>query len=227
MLEQVHLPPQIKQCMSVFKQYYMSKFNGRQLNWKLNQGFAEMRARIGNGGKKKYEMSVSTYQMCILMLFNEQPRLSYHELLQNIQVSDSELKSHLIPLCQFKFLQKSPVGKEFKMDDSFKVNLQYSNSNIKIKVPVMHSKTQKNAENNELQKRVEDDRKHIIDATLVKVMKSRRRLDLNSLIADSVKILQNKFSPEVGSIQLRIEHLIEREYLERDKEDRRMFNYLA
>jgi len=34
--QELSLPPQIKQCMSVFKQYYMSKFTGRQLHWKLN-----------------------------------------------------------------------------------------------------------------------------------------------------------------------------------------------
>ena len=60
LLEQVRLPAEIKQCMSVFKQYYMSKFSGRQLYWKLNQGSADVRARIGANGKR-YEMTVSTY----------------------------------------------------------------------------------------------------------------------------------------------------------------------
>jgi len=108
--------------MSVFKQYYMSKFSGRQLHWKLNQGYAEVRAKIGNGGTKRYEMSVSTYQMCILMLFNDKPSVTYHDLIQTMQVSETELKSQLIPLCQFKILLKSPMGKEFKMEDSFAVN---------------------------------------------------------------------------------------------------------
>ena len=58
-------------------------------------------------------------------------------------------------------------------------------------------------------------------------MKSRRRLDNNSLIADATKILAAKFQPDVSSIKQRIEHLIEREYIERDKDDRRYFNYLA
>ena len=90
-----------------------------------------------------------------------------------MQVSDQELKSHLIPLCQFKILQKNPVGKEFKGDDQFKVNFQYHNAMTKIKLPVMHSKAQKSQESNDIANKVEDDRKHIIDATIVKVMKSR------------------------------------------------------
>ena len=36
------------------------------------------------------------------------------------------------------------------MEDNFRVNLSYSNNMYKIKVPVMHSKAQKNAEANDL-----------------------------------------------------------------------------
>jgi len=205
----------------------MSKFSGRQLHWKLNQGYAEVRARIGNNGTKRYEMSVSSYQMCILMMFNDQQTISYQGLIQNMQISETDLKSHLIPLCQYKILQKSPVGKDFKMDDSFQVNFSYHNNMIKIKVPVMFSKIQKQVENADLQEKVEDDRKHMIEATLVKVMKSRKRLSHNDLITEATKILSNKFIPDVTVIKKRIEGLIEREYLERDKDDRKFYKYLA
>ena len=172
-------------------------------------------------------MSVSSYQMCILMMFNDQQTISYQGLIQNMQISETDLKSHLIPLCQYKILQKSPVGKDFKMDDSFQVNFSYHNNMIKIKVPVMFSKIQKQVENADLQEKVEDDRKHMIEATLVKVMKSRKRLSHNDLITEATKILSNKFIPDVTVIKKRIEGLIEREYLERDKDDRKFYKYLA
>jgi len=76
------------------------------------------------------------------------------------------------------------------------VNFQYQNNMIKIKVPVMHSKTQKNVETAELQDKVEDDRKHMIEAVIVKVMKSRRRLNHTDLIAEVTKILSAKFNPD-------------------------------
>lgn len=47
--------------MSVYKQYYMSKFTGRQLYWKLNLGQADLKAKIGNNSSRKYEITVSTY----------------------------------------------------------------------------------------------------------------------------------------------------------------------
>lgn len=51
------------------------------------------------------------------MFFNDKPCLSYHELLQKLQISDNDIKPHLIPLCQGKILNKNPLGKDFKMDD--------------------------------------------------------------------------------------------------------------
>ena len=57
----------------------------------------------------------------------------------------------------------------------------------------MYSKTQKAQESQDLSSKVEDDRKHIIDATIVKVMKSRKSIDHNTLIAECTKILSNKF----------------------------------
>lgn len=225
-IEVIQIPQQIKQCMSMFKQYYMSKFSGRQLHWKLNQGYAEIRAKIGSNGKR-YEMSVSTYQMCILMLFNDKQKVTYHELLQTMQISDQDLKSQIIPLCQFKILTKNPQGKEFKMEDQFRVNFAYQNNMIKIKVPVMVSKAQKTAESVDLSNKVDEDRKHVIDATIVKVLKSRKRIDHNTLIAEATKILSNKFQPDPQQIKKRIEGLIERDYMERDKDDRRFYKYMA
>jgi len=119
------------------------------------------------------------------------------------------------------------MGKEFKMEDTFRVNFAYSNNMYKIKVPVMHSKLKKDAEATDLQLKVEDDRKHMIEATIVKVMKSRRRMTHVDLITESSKILSNKFNPDPLVIKKRIECLIEREYLERCKEDRKCYKYLA
>jgi cullin 3 len=144
-----------------------------------------------------------------------------------MQISETELKSHLIPLCQFKILQKNPQGKEFKMEDQLKVNLQYHNNLIKVKVPVMHSKIQKQTEAADVQEKVEDDRKYMIEATIVKIMKSRRRISHTDLIAEATKILSTKFNPDPTVIKKRIEGLIEREYMKRCEEDRKFYQYCA
>jgi cullin 3 len=58
-------------------------------------------------------------------------------------------------------------------------------------------------------------------------MKSRRILEHNNIIAEVTKQLQARFLPNPVVIKKRIESLIEREFLERDKVDRKMYRYLA
>ncbi len=74
---------------------------------------------------------------------------------------------------------------------------------------------------------VEEDRKHLTEAIIVRVMKSRKTLDHNQLIVEVTKHLANRFAPTPGLVKQRIERLIEREYLERDADDRRVYKYLA
>jgi cullin 3 len=220
------IPRVIKESMSLFKSYYLNKFSGRVLKWKVHLGHAELRAKIGVNNKK-YELSVSTYQMCILMLFNDRNQLSFHDLLQKMQIEDNELKPNLIPLLKFKILQKSPMGADFKMEDKYSVNFGFQNQSYKVKIPVIVNKQQKAIEDSDIKAKVEDDRKHMIEAVIVKVMKSRKRLAHNELITEATKLLKNKFNPDPIIIKKRIEGLIERDYLERDKDDRKFYKYLA
>jgi len=75
--------------------------------------------------------------------------------------------------------------------------------------------------------KVDEDRRHMVEAAIVKIMKTRRRIDHNSLVLESTKLLATKFNPDPVMIKKRIESLIEREYLERDTEDRRYYKYIA
>ena len=59
------------------------------------------------------------------------------------------------------------------------------------------------------------------------VLKARKALRHNDLIAEVTRQLSSRFVPSPQFIKKRIESLIEREYLERDRTDRRLYNYLA
>ncbi|PWA39386.1 cullin 3 [Artemisia annua] len=82
-------------------------------------------------------------------------------------------------------------------------------------------------EKQETRQRVEEDRKPQIEAAIVRIMKARRVLDHNNIVAEVTKQLQTRFLPNPVVIKKRIESLIEREFLERDKDDRKLYRYLA
>jgi len=75
--------------------------------------------------------------------------------------------------------------------------------------------------------KVDEDRKHHIEAAIVRIMKARKVMEHSNLISEVTKQLQSRFWPNPLMVKKRIESLIEREYLERSKNDRKVYNYLA
>ena len=74
---------------------------------------------------------------------------------------------------------------------------------------------------------VEEDRRHLVEASIVRIMKARKTLSHNDLIAEVTRQLSNRFSPPPMFIKKRIESLIEREYLERAENEHRLYHYVA
>jgi cullin 3 len=70
-------------------------------------------------------------------------------------------------------------------------------------------------------------RKNGIEAAIVRIMKARKKLDHNALMSEVTKQISNRFPADATFIKRRIESLIEREYIERDQENRRLYTYLA
>lgn len=62
---------------------------------------------------------------------------------------------------------------------------------------------------------IDDDRSLFLQALIVRTMKMRKRLNHNALIQEVVQQAASRFSPNVQLIKKQIEHLMEKEYLER------------
>ena len=58
-------------------------------------------------------------------------------------------------------------------------------------------------------------------------MKARRVLDHSSVVREITTQLAPRFLASPSVIKKRIESLIEREFLERDADDRKMYRYMA
>jgi cullin 3 len=102
-------------CCDSFTSFYLTKHTGRKLHWQLNLGTADIKASFKMG---KRELTVSTYQMCILMLFNDcgSSSLSFQFLRDATNIPEPEFRRHLLSLCtpKFKILNKSSKSKVTK-----------------------------------------------------------------------------------------------------------------
>ncbi|CRL00700.1 CLUMA_CG013957, isoform A [Clunio marinus] len=253
------IPLSPRQAFETFKRFYLAKHSGRQLTLQPQLGTAFMNAVFfgvkqdagaeseTNGACKestscsssgmlnlptrKHVLQVSTYQMCVLMLFNNRERMTYEEIQQETDIPEKDLIRALQSLSmgklQQRLLLRTPKTKEIEPSNEFIVNDGFFSKLHKVKIQTVAAKGETEPERRETRNKVDEDRKHEIEAAIVRIMKSRKKLAHNLLVSDVTTQLRSRFLPSPVIIKKRIEGLIEREYLARTPEDRKVYVYLA
>jgi len=207
----------------IFKEFYLSKYSGRRLMWQNSLGHCVLKANFPKGKK---ELAVSLFQTVVLMLFNDTPKLSFQDIKDSTSIDDKELRRTLQSLAcgKVRVLQKFPKGREVEDEDSFVFNEEFSAPLYRIKVNAIQMK-ETVEENTSTTERVFQDRQYQVDAAIVRIMKTRKVLSHTLLITELFQ--QLKFPIKPADLKKRIESLIDREYLERDKNNPQIYNYLA
>jgi len=231
-----NLPPAPRQAFESFKRFYLGNHSGRQLTLQPQMGSADLNAVFYKKDSdqkvpRKHIMSVSTYQMCILMLFNKKEKISYEEIAQETDVPEKDLLRAVQSLALGKVAQrvltKEPKTKEVEPSHTFCVNDAFTSKFFRIKIQTVSSKGETEPERKETRQKVDEDRKHEIEAAVVRIMKARKKLQHNNLVTEVIEQLKSRFLPSPVIIKKRIESLIEREYLARSNVDRKVYTYLA
>lgn len=173
-----NLPAELERCCEAFRMFYLSKHTGRRLVWQTNMGSADLRATFSGG---RHELNVSTYQMCILLLFNSADTLSYADIATQTAIPTSDLKRNLQSLACVKgknVLLKDPAGRDIDDGDVFHFNDRFSSKLHKVKIGTVAAQKESEPEKAETRQRIEDDRKPQIEAAIVRIMKARRVMEV-------------------------------------------------
>lgn len=102
-----NIPKELRPCESHFQNYYTKAFVGRKLHWLHQQSKGELKS-AGFANKAVYTFQCSTYQMGILLLFNEKSRMNYVEIRESTQLVDDVLKGTLKTLLKVRVLLCDP-----------------------------------------------------------------------------------------------------------------------
>jgi len=217
------IPPEAKVLTDSFRTFYSNRNSGRRLTFHTQKGTAEVLCSFKSGKKL---LVVQTYQMCILMLFNEGNTYSYAQISQLTKIPDKDLRRNLLSLAhpKVRILRKKPNTKSLKPNHTFTFNNGYTSKLYRIKIPLMQIKNE--SKENKIPPTVEQERVNRVEVVIVRVMKTRKTLDHNSLMSEVMK-QSLRFTVKPVFIKKRIESLIEREYIERDKNNRGVYHYLA
>eukprot|EP00026_Physarum_polycephalum_P001886 Phypoly_transcript_01889.p1 GENE.Phypoly_transcript_01889~~Phypoly_transcript_01889.p1 ORF type:complete len:957 (+),score=170.97 Phypoly_transcript_01889:154-3024(+) len=293
------LPLEVDGAWFSFKAYYLSLYSGRRLVFTPHLGTAEVTIRTGS---KEFSATVSTFAMCVLLLFEQTNSLTFSDILSMTNITPKALKFTLksltspIPLPSKKGGKKvrgppllltneppthnstnisasttnsstnathytnlatstnsnSTVSKSSnskttnnsntttdqttlnKEIDEFSDNANILfNANFAAKCPAKRFKITSSASSNSqttTTSQMEDGQKKKrewqVDCIVVRVMKTRRRLQHNTLIQEVIAQSASHFIPTVALIKLRLQALIDREFIARDPADRTAYIYL-
>jgi cullin 1 len=223
---EVNLPPQMSKCVTVFSDYYAEKNNKRRLQWVWALGNATVRGTWGNKG---FDLQLTTLQAIAVMAFNPadsgaaaEESEGFESIRERLNLPEEILKRvlHSLACGKNKVLDKEPKSSSIKPTDTFKVVPKFACKMLKVRIPMASLDESHNA------KRVDEDRSVAIEAATVRIMKARKVLTHQQLVAEVLAQL-SFFRPNPKLIKRRIENLIEREYLERDPDTPNSYRYLA
>uniref|UniRef100_A0A1B6HVB3 Cullin-2 n=1 Tax=Homalodisca liturata TaxID=320908 RepID=A0A1B6HVB3_9HEMI len=214
------VPQELEKSVHKFEIFYHSHFSGRKLTWLHHLCQGELKLGFL---KKTYIVTMQTFQMAVLLLFENYDSLSCAEVQQNLQLNAEQFNKHISSLVECKLL--CATSENLSGETMLSLNFEYSNKRTRLRITTALQK-ESPQELEQTVTAVDEDRKLYLQAAIVRIMKSRKVLRHNALIQEVLS--QSKaFAPAISMIKKCIEALIDKQYIERTPNSSDEYSYVA
>ncbi|CAG8780117.1 17510_t:CDS:10, partial [Gigaspora margarita] len=186
-MTEFQLPTELERNVSHFSTFYNGHHIGRRLTWLWHLSKADVKL---NYLDKRYEFSVSLHQLGVLLLFNNVDTYSFRDIREHTGLNDLELKRVMKPMVDLSVFLVSTPG-------------------------TLQDDTETHQENDATRRSVDEDRKLYLQASIVRVMKSRKSLTHPLLVQEVINQAKSRFNPSMPMIKKCIEQLLEKQYIQR------------
>ncbi|KAL3309966.1 Cullin-1, partial [Cichlidogyrus casuarinus] len=238
-----NIPPELEHCYNQFSNFYATVHSGRKLTWCYHHSRGELSAHFS---KERYTFQVSTYQMAVLLMFNDQLSNSMETIRCQTGIEPGILTQVLQILVKARILrmkensqgsETEPMGVLSETNEAtgstsispetvFHLCVDYKNKRLRVNLNTqLKSEVKQEAEQTSIQ--VDDNRKYIIQACIVRVLKARKTIKHQQLVTEVISQMSSKFKPSIALIKQSITLLIDKSYIARSENERETYEYLV
>jgi cullin-4 len=194
-----------------------SKFGGKALKWHLPYCSGEIKYFINN---KNITIEANGVQCAVLSKFTKsRSEISIKDLLKLTLIEKDDLLS-----CLNSLTKSFPILIYDKITDTYKLNTSFVPSKTHLIINDFASKEETSLEEiREVEERNWEDRKHVLDALIMKTLKAKKQMKIHEIIHSVLDLV--KFPCEISSVNERIKSLSTGGYLVKDEKDSEMVRY--
>jgi len=234
----ITLPRQVEQVMKTINVFYSQKHKGRKINHAVSLSHAEI---AFSPMKNRYQLSVTAFQMAILLYAADRTAVSLRELSNETQIPNKVLCQQLSPVVRSHVFTCSDGLDSASWSDEtlFTVNPKFAYKKLKLSLMSLNAgNSGRGAKKSEESGGAADmehaeaedimrDRAFKLEAAVVRIMKSRRVLDYNTLVKEVVDQVSHWFTPQIPMIKRAVESLLDQEFIRRKGDSMTLLEYIA
>uniref|UniRef100_A0A671LZ37 Cullin family profile domain-containing protein n=1 Tax=Sinocyclocheilus anshuiensis TaxID=1608454 RepID=A0A671LZ37_9TELE len=125
------IPQELEKSVQMFELFYNQHFSGRKLTWLHYLCTGEVKM---NYLSKPYVAVVTTYQMAVLLAFNNSETVSYKELQDSTQMNEKELQKTIKSLLDVKMISHDSQKEEIEAESTFSLIMSFTSKRTKFKI---------------------------------------------------------------------------------------------
>jgi cullin 2 len=125
------LPQELERSVRLFEEFYNTSYNGRKLTWMHYLCTTDIRLTYL---KRPYSITMSIFQMSILLCFNSSLSLNVKDIQETTQLPFKELIKQIQSLVDSKLINKDDTTQDLTDTSQISLNTDYTNKRTKFKI---------------------------------------------------------------------------------------------
>lgn len=205
-----NLPESVRAQITRFEEYYGNLHNGmREIMWLHEHSAAEVKITIN---AKTYNVCLTMFQYIFLEVLFRNPDPKSVLKLSTVEEVIGLPEEYVFAICNSlagtNLIQRNPRDTPVTRDTKVRINPSFQNTGRKLNAKIKYRPPQEKKVDAELEQQIIRDRDNAIKCAIVRIMKTRKSMDLDPLVSETMTQIVKYFPTTAPIIRRQLEVLV-------------------